>query len=127
MRPFDGALRPANAKAEEFVRSLDGGENVMVRVLRGRSTRQNAYYWAALERAVDATGRWRTPQELHAALRIALGYVDEVKTLAGRRVLVPRSTGFDNMSHDEAQAYYDAAFKLLAETVGIGIGELIDG
>jgi hypothetical protein len=97
---------------------------VLVRLLRGRSWKQNAFYWHVLEQAVASTGRWRTPQELHAALRIATGYVDEVTMLTGRRVLVPRSTGFAAMTQDEAQAYYDAAFTLLSDTIGVDIHEL---
>lgn len=127
VRPTGGILLPADTKALECVRGLEEHMPIPVKLLRSRSARQNALYWQCLERVVDSTGRWRTPQELHAALRIALGHVDEVLTLAGRRVLVPSSTAFAAMSQDEAQAYYDAAFRLLAETVGCSIDELTEG
>lgn len=117
-------LFPADKKAGQAIRRLGEGETITVRLLRGRSWKQNAFYWHVLERAVASTGRWRTPQELHAALRIATGYVDEVTMLTGRRVLVPRSTGFTAMTQDEAQAYYDAAFTLLSDTIGVDIHEL---
>lgn len=127
LRQVGGVLLPADQHALEVVRKLEPHRVFPARLLRGRSHRQNALYWRVLERVVDATGRWRTPQELHAALRIALGHVDEVVTFAGRRVLVPSSTAFDAMPHDEAQAYYDAAFRLLAETLDCGVDELTSG
>ena len=121
LRPVGGVLLPADQRAVDIVAKLEPDEPVSVRLLRHRSTRQNAFYWRMLEQAVEATGRWRTPQELHAALRIATGHVDEIVTMTGRRVLVPSSTAFDSMSHDEAQAYYTAAFDLLTQATGIEI------
>lgn len=121
LRPVGGVLLPADQRAVEIVAKLDPHEPVSVRLLRHRSGKQNAFYWRMLERAVEATGRWRTPQELHAALRIATGHVDEIVTMTGRRVLVPSSTAFDAMTQDEAQAYYTSAFDLLTEATGIEI------
>jgi hypothetical protein len=81
-----------------------------------RSISQNALYWRTLERVLEAyPGRWGTPQELHAALKIAAGYHEPVTLLTGRRVIVPRSIAFEAMTQPEAQQFYDAAFQILAD------------
>lgn len=83
-------------------------------------------YWRVLERAVEATGRWHTADELHLALKVATGYVDKVRLLDGRLVLCPGSIAFDRMNQEEAQRYYDAALKIVAdEIMGCGIEDLL--
>jgi hypothetical protein len=94
--------------------------------MRERSAPQNRLYWQVLGRVVEQTGgRWETPSQLHAALKIGTGYTETVRLLNGRRVVVPRSIAFDSMPQAEAQLYYDAAFELLAELMGCPVEELL--
>ena len=58
-------------------------------------------------------------------IRIGAGYTETVRLLNGRRVVVPRSISFDTMPQAEAQAYYDAAFELLAELMETTPAELV--
>lgn len=127
MRRKGGALWAAEPKAGEILAKVPQGGTVAVRIIRSRSARQNAMYWRVLEMIIESTGRWRTPEELHAVLKVALGRVDIVQLLDGRRVLVPQSTSFQAMAQDEAQAYYDAAYRLLCTEVmgGISVDELL--
>ena len=120
-------LAPAEPKAAELLRRMPIGEGVVCRVLRGRSAVQNRLYWQVLERVVEATGRWRNADELHAALKIATGHVETVQLFDGRRVLVPDSIRFEHMDQDEAQVFYDAAFAILCEEMfnGITVDELL--
>jgi hypothetical protein len=128
MRRIGGALWPADEKAAEAIRRLRVREPVAVRIMRSRSAAQNSLYWRVLNRVIEATGRWRTAQELHLALKVATGHVDVVGLIDGRRVLVPQSTSFDAMTQDEAQAYYDAAFKVIAEELmgGLSVDQLLE-
>ena len=127
-RRIGGALWPADGRAADTLSRIPQRSAVAVRVMRGRSHAQLAMYWSVLEKVVEATGRWRTPEELHLALKVATGHVDIVRLIDGRRVLVPESTAFDAMTQDEAQAFYDAAFRIVADEVmgGMGIDELLD-
>lgn len=111
------ALLPADPAAAEEIRRLPEGERITVRASRERSHEQNALYWRVLERVVEATGRWRTAEELHLALKVATGHVDRVLLLDGRLVLCPGSIAFDKMGQEEAQRYYDAALRIVAEEI----------
>lgn len=117
----------AEPKAGELLNKIPQDRPVMVRVLRNRSAQQNALYWRCLEGVVEATGRWRTAEELHTALKVAVGYVDVVQLLDGRRVLVPKSTRFDQLTQDEFQEFMDAALRILCLEVmgGCSIDELL--
>lgn len=119
-------LWPADEASIAVVRGLPFGKPIGVRLHSDRSHEQNAMYWRVLERAVEATGRWHTADELHLALKVATGYVDKVRLLDGRLVLCPGSIAFDRMNQEEAQRYYDAALKIVAdEIMGCGIEDLL--
>jgi hypothetical protein len=128
MRRLGGLLYPAEDKAAEILRRIPPRMPIAVRVLRHRSPEQTALYWRCLERVVEATGRWRTPEELHLALKVATGRVDVVRLLDGRRVLVPESIAFDQMTQDEASAYFDAALRVVCDEImgGISVEELLN-
>ena len=128
MRRLGGFLYPAEDKAVEMLQRIPPRVPIAVRVLRHRSPEQTALYWRCLERVVEATGRWHTPEELHLALKVATGRVDIVQLLDGRRVLVPESIAFDAMTQDEASAYFDAALKIVCDEImgGITVEELLD-
>jgi hypothetical protein len=128
MRRIGGGLFPAEDKAAEMLLKLRPRVPVAIRVLRHRSPEQTALYWRCLERVVEATGKWRTPEELHLALKVATGRVDVVRLLDGRRVLVPESIAFDAMTQDEATAYFDAALRIVCDELmgGISVEELLE-
>lgn len=121
-------LAPAEPKAAELLRQMPIGEDVVCRVLRGRSALQNRLYWQVLERVVATTGKWRDADELHAALKIATGHVETVRLFDGCRVLVPDSIRFEHMSQDEASGYYEAAYGVICDEVmgGISVDDLLD-
>jgi len=127
MKRLGGGLFPADARAKDALSRIPERTTVAVKIDRRRSAAQNAMYWSVLEQVVAATGRWRTAEELHLALKVACGRVDIVQLIDGRRVLVPESTAFDAMSQDEAQAYYDAAFKVICDELmgGMPVEELL--
>lgn len=121
-------LCAANTAAAKAFNRIEDGDRVAIRMVAKRSVAQNAMYWNCLERVIEATGKWRTTEELHLALKVATGHVDIVQLINGRRVIIPESTAFDQMSQDEAQAYYDAALKIICDEImgGISVDELLD-
>lgn len=127
VRRIGGLLCPADARAAETLHKIPQRAPFSIRVQRERSHEQLALYWQCLERVVEATDRWRTAEELHMALKIATGYVEKVRLIDGRLVLVPGSIAFDAMSQDEAARYYEAALRILCEEVmgGCTVEELL--
>lgn len=127
VRRIGGLLCPADARAAETLHRIPQRAPFSIRVQRERSHEMNALYWQCLERVVEATDRWRTAEELHLALKIASGYVEKVRLIDGRLVLVPGSIAFDKMSQDEAARYYEAALTVLCTEVmgGCTVEELL--
>lgn len=128
MRRVGGMLHPADEKAAALIRKIPPRTTVAVKVLRHRNPEQLALYWACLQSVVESVGRWRTPEELHLALKVATGRVDVILLTNGRRILVPQSTAFDQMTADDFSSYMDSALKILCDEVmgGISVDELLD-
>ena len=116
-------LHPADDKAAQIFDRIPNDEVVTVRIMRERSAKENRLYWQVIEKVADATGR--NPQQLHTAVRVALGFVDAVRMLDGSLQEVPVSTADDVMTQDEAHEYHDAAFELLAEHLHMSVEELL--
>lgn len=127
LRRVGGMFHPADSHAAEILRKIPQRGTVAVRVLRKRNPEQLALYWRVLDKVVESTGKWRTPEELHLALKVATGRVDIVRLLDGRLIKVPDSVAFDQMSQDEFQAYMDAATRILCDEVlgGLELEELL--
>ena len=119
MRKVGGGLWPADPKAKDELGRIKGGEFVAVKVLRGRSYKQNALYWKVLERVVAVTKKWRSPEELHEALKVACGHVETVRLVDGRTIKVPASIAFAAIDQDEAQLYYEKAFAEICKIMGV--------
>jgi hypothetical protein len=84
-----------------------------------RSLPQLRLYWAMLGRVVKATGKWPTPEHLHEAIKLTLGYCREVANLrTGEVTLVADSAALDAMDADQFRVFFDDAVKLIAEQLG---------
>ena len=104
--------------ADELDRYAIGTEFDLVARTK-RSIPQNGTYWKALDKAVEATGRWPSREALHTALKVKLGHVDPIFGMDGRVVgMQPKSTGFEAMSHVEFRDYMDRAMAELSGTLG---------
>ena len=86
-----------------------------------RSNPQNSFYWVALGRVVEATGKWASSQQLHRQLLISCGHHTSVVTLDGGIRLEADSAAFSNMKHHAFTNYLKHAWPVLSETTGIDL------
>lgn len=113
-----GRLVPVTAyEAEAIGQHPDGTEFDLISRTR-RSLPQHRTYWKMLDAAVKATGRWASKEALHTALKVELGYVEPVFGLDGKvKGMIPDSTGFDAMSHDDFRSFFDRAVAALGQAI----------
>ena len=128
MVEWDGvAFRPRArfdaAMADQYRRRVP----LEAKVKERRSLPQNNLYWAVLQSVVDATGKWPTSEALHWALRMQLGYIEEIASIDGEILTRARSTAFGKMSGHDYRVYFDSSMTLLTEDVTkLSIEELLD-
>ena len=119
MRKSQGRIVPASAYDAEALERYPEGTDFELRSMTRRSLPQLRLYWSALNNAVEATGRWPTPEALHTALKVRLGRVEPIMDLQGKVIgMRPDSTAFDKMRQDEFKIYFDQAMAALAEACG---------
>lgn len=112
-----GLIPASGFDQEQLMAAPIGSEFKLVRMSR-RSLPQHRSYWKALSLVVDNDDRWATAEHLHDALKRACGRVTVIHDLSGKPFVVADSTGFDAMTQDEFQAYFNQAMAKLAEAVG---------
>ena len=112
-------LAPATSWDAETLAQFPPGTEFDLVCRTRRSLPQHRTYWRALSKAVDATGRWPSPEALHTALKVNCGRVEPIMDLKGRIVgMRPDSTAFDAMTQAEFRTYFDAAMSALSEALG---------
>ena len=114
-----GRLVPASAYDAEALAALPDGTEFDARPRTKRSLPQHRLYWQALTRAVEATGRWQSPEALHTAIKVELGYVEPIFGLDGKvKGMIPESTSFAKMPAHEFRDFMDRAMQALGAAIG---------
>jgi hypothetical protein len=122
VRKLAGRLVPVTAfDAEELERFPDGMLFEMT-AQNKRTLPLHRTYWTALQRAIDATGRWQSREALHTSLKVAMGLVEPIYDLRGNITgMQPHSTAFGAMDQGEFKAYFDGSMAKLSEACGYDV------
>jgi len=128
VRKAGGNLSPVTAyDAEELDRFPQGMLFELV-AQNKRTLPLHRTYWTALQRAVEATGRWQSREALHTALKVAMGLVEPIYDLRGNVTgMQPHSTAFAAMDQGEFKVYFDGAMAKLAVAVGYDVLGFLEG
>lgn len=118
-------LVPADAFAEEFMRPLKVGREVLVSARRPRSARHHRLLFALLRKVVENTDRWADEQTLLDDLKLATGLFEtRVSALTGLPYPVPASISFGSMDQHRFSVWFEKAVAKLAEVLGVSPEEL---
>lgn len=121
-----GGLFPANAAAEEAMRSIDGNVRVELKSTRGNS-RRNALYWSILGIAAPMLAE-KAPglnvELLHKVLKDKYGLVKVVTLPSGQEVRDYDSISFAKMTEDQRAKFIDWALATISSWLGVNVEEL---
>jgi hypothetical protein len=112
-------LSPVSGYDAEQLAMIPLGEEFDVVRRSRRSLPQLRTYWKALTLVVRATDAWPTPEHLHEAIKLDLGYVTTVRGLDGKTSVITDSAGINAMNGEEFKLFFDRAMQRLAEETGI--------
>lgn len=98
---------------------------VRVEVKKPRSVIMNGMYWAQLSEIIDSGAtKYPTPEHLHDAIKMELGFVQPVYRLDGSVELVPDSTAFDKMTQADFNVFYERAMEMIQTHLGVDVSQL---
>lgn len=119
-------FEPANDAAKAFWRETKLGASVKLDGKRPRNLARHNYYWKMLTIAAENMPRFETADRLHVAVKQALRLGEFVPIRGGKElVFIPGSTSFAKMTEPEFIKFMEDADALLAESLGVPVGELM--
>lgn len=110
-----GSLRPCDALGAQQIDKIKPNEVVRAEIKRVRNPKQHRLYWAAINLCFMHQDRYATAEQLHNAVKVWLGYYEEMVDRTGKRIAIPKSIAFGNMPQDEWEQFFDRFIKLVCE------------
>lgn len=124
-----GALRPADAQAEEALADIPDGETVRLEITRPskRSIRHHRLFFSLLHVTAEQTDL--SVEQLLIWCKVATGHADAIRDRDGRLTPIPRSISFAKMDQREFNTFFDRAVTAILERLlppGTGRHYLLD-
>jgi hypothetical protein len=114
----NGRLVPAAAWDQERLSTYRNRSVLTVRITQEKSRPLERKYWAILNRVVkDCPVKWRTTEDAHKAIKLALGVVEPFLTVSGKMHCEIKSTS--DMEEPEYREFFDDAMALLHRLTGV--------
>ncbi len=119
------SLWAADMHADEMMRGIKEGAQVLVTVRRPRSVQHHRKLFALFHVVLEQTDRWADATVLLEDLKLATGLFEtRVSALTGMPYPVPASISFAAMSQDRFEAWYAKAIRVLSDHLGTDVETL---
>lgn len=123
MRRQMGALRPIDAMGEEALADIPQNELVRVTIKRPRNVQHHRKFFALINAIFPHQTLYPTEEALLAAMKVALGFGQQVKLPDGRVIVIPRSISFAKMDQKSFAEFYDRALTLILTRILPGVNK----
>lgn len=133
---IDDQYRFVPASAEELKKAKNYHRHQIVRAKvsgfkKPRSYLQLKMFWACCKIVADNTEDqyWNTKEKVAFQVKVALQFIDINKTIvdpSGYVHLHYRSISFQSLPHMEANKFFDHAWPIMAQKIGVTVDELLE-
>jgi hypothetical protein len=100
-------LGAADSLSAEALDSIKKGEFVTTSIRRPRNLRHHKKLFALLNAVFPHQNQYATTQDLLSALKIAIGYFEQGKTVDGLPFVIPKSISFASLDQNGFEAVYE--------------------
>ena len=117
LRKRPGSLWPADEVSENALKRIADKDVVICEIKRTRNIKFHRLYWALVGKVWDNVDheRYPTADDLHAAIKIAVGLRTRIVLPDGTLGFIPGSIAFHKMTEDEFRLFYDRVCDMVAE------------
>jgi hypothetical protein len=112
---------PLTAYDHEQIDRVPIFADVRASITMPRSLPRHRFYWVLLGIVAENQDRWRTAEDLHTAIKVKLGYIEDFHLIDGSLLIRPRSTNFDSMDEIEFREYLDRALEVICTEIIPGL------
>ncbi|MEI9428650.1 DUF1367 family protein [Mesorhizobium sp. Cs1299R1N3] len=121
LRRVPAGFVPLTAYDHEMIERVPMFADVRAAISMPRSLPRHRFYWVLLGIVAENQDRWRTAEDLHTAIKVKLGYIEDFVLIDGSLLIRPRSTNFDSMDELEFQEYLEAALAVISTDIIPGL------
>lgn len=116
-RKLMATLRPVDLAGEEALSKIKNNDLVQVEIKRPRNIQHHRLYFALISKVWENMDheRYPSPDDLHAAVKIAAGIRTRIVLPDGTQGFIPGSIAFHKMDQDQFSAFYERACDLIAQ------------
>lgn len=111
-------LTPADEEAKQAVRRWKMGETLKCSVRKPRDYRNHKRYFALLNLTFQNQERYTSFEHFRKAVQIAAGHVDELITIDGEVVFMPKSIAYDALDEMEFSKVFAETMTVCAKILG---------
>lgn len=111
-------LAAADEEGKQALRRWKVGETLKCSVKKPRDYRNHKRYFALLNLTFENQEKYTSFEHFRKAVQIAAGHVDELITLDGEVVLIPKSIAFDALDEMEFTKVFGETMTVCAAILG---------
>lgn len=109
---------PADGQAKQIVKRWKIGETLRCSVKKPRDYRSHKRYFALLNLTFENQDKYTNFEHFRKAVQIAAGHVDELITLDGEVVYIPRSIDYSTLDELEFGKVFGETMTVCARMLG---------
>lgn len=111
-------LTPHDVMADDELRSIPEGKQVLISIKTPRNPRHHRLLWALLKKVTDNSDLWATPTEFLNDLKIVSGLTEKrYSHFTGEEYRIPKSISFSSMSQKNFDIWFSRAIYIIARDV----------
>jgi hypothetical protein len=119
-------LYPATSADQEMLARYAVGKTLEIRTWQNRSPDQLRLYWGLLNECVaNGENKYGSSEDLHEAIKYALGYQRRIVGLDGNIIIFPGSISFKAMDQSAFNVFFDGA-KAQLNAAGYPVDEFLE-
>lgn len=111
-------LSPSDEEAKQAVRRWKVGETLKCSVKKPRDYKNHKRYFALLNLTFENQDRYTSFEHFRKAVQLAAGHVDELITIEGEVVFLPKSIAYDSLDEMEFCRVFGEAMTVCAKILG---------
>lgn len=111
-------LAPSDEEAKQAIRRWKVGETLKCSVKKPRDYKNHKRYFALLNLTFENQDRYTSFEHFRKAVQLAAGHVDELVTIEGEVVFLPKSIAYDSLDEMEFCKVFGEAMTVCAKILG---------
>jgi hypothetical protein len=113
-----GGLAGADEQAKEALRRWKIGETLKCKVSKPRSYKNHKRFFALLQITFENQERYTSFEHFRKAVQIAAGHVDEIISIEGEVLFIPKSIAYDALDEMEFSKVFTETMIVCAKLLG---------